>query len=324
MSRAIAIACLSLFGFSSVYAQTAESLPSFDVASIKAAAPMTPGRMMIGFRGGPGTGDPGQMTFSNVSLKDLIEAAWDVKEYQITGPNSLESQRFDIVAKVPQGATKEQSRLMLRNLLEERFKLKLHHSTKEQPIYALIVAKNGPKLKESVDDPNAPPAPDFPPGGGGGKGTQFADGPVTGNGPVIRKGDPATGPPTPPRGAMRMMFNNGRMKMASDGQTMERFVDMLGTQVDRPVVDMTGLKGKYDISLEFAPDMALMQSKMAALGGPPPGAGRGGPDADSPDGQNAPGIFTALQEQLGLKLDPRKGPVDLLVIDSVEKTPTAN
>ncbi len=320
MSRTVAIASLSLFFLSALYAQTPESAPSFDVASIKPAAPMTPGRMMIGFRGGPGTGDPGQMTFNNVSLKDLIQTAWDVKGYQITGPNWLESQRFDIVAKVPEGATKEQSRLMLQNLLRERFKLNLHHSTKEQPIYALLVAKNGPKLKESVEDPNAPPAPDFPfADGGGGKAVQHAD-----SGPVMRKGDPATGPPAPPRGAMRMMVNNGRMKMVSDGQTMARFVDMLGTQVDRPVIDMTGLKGAYDISLEFAPDMALMQSKMAALGAPPPGLGRGGPDADSPDGQNAPGIFTALQEQLGLRLDPKKGPVDLLVIDSVERTPTAN
>ncbi len=265
---------------------------------------MAPGRMMIGFRGGPGTGDPGQMTFNNVSLKDLIQAAWDVKAYQITGPSSLESARFDITAKVPKGATKEQSRLMLQSLLEDRFKLKLHHSTREQPIYALMVAKNGPKLKESVEDPNAPPAPDFPlADGGGGKAVQHAD-----DGPVIRKGDPVTGPPAPPRDAMRMMVNNGRMKMASDGQTMARFVDMLGMQVDRPVVDMTALKGNYDISLEFAPDMALMQSKMAALGAPPPGpaAGRGGSDADSPDAQNAPGIFTALQEQLGLRLDPKK------------------
>ena len=322
MSRTIAIASLSLFGFSAVCAQTADPLPSFDVASIKPAAPMTPGRMMIGFRGGPGTGDPGQMTFNNVSLKDLIQTAWDVKAYQIAGPNWLESERFDITAKVPKGATKAQSRLMLQNLLEERFKLKLHHSTREMPIYALVVAKNGPKLKESVDDPNAPPAPDFPPRDGlGGKPAQYADG-----GPLIRKGDPATGPPAPPRGAMRMMINNGRMKMNSDGQTMAGLIDMLGTQVDRPVVDTTGLKGKYDIFLEFAPDMALVQSKMAALGAPPsgPAAGRGGPDADSPDGQNVPGIFTALQEQLGLKLDPRKGPVDLLVIDGAEKAPTAN
>ncbi len=321
MSGTIAIASLSLFAFSAVYAQTAESLPSFEVASIKPAAPAGNGFVMIGSRGGPGTGDPGQMTFNNVSLKDLIGTAWDVKAYQITGPNSLESQRFDIVAKVPKGATKEQSRLMLQNFLQERFNLKLHHSTKEQPIYALMVAKNGLKLKESVEDPNGPLAPDFPPGDGGGKAAQHADGD-----PLMRKGDPAAAPPATPRGAMRMMFNNGRMKMVSGGQTMARFVDMLGTQVDRPVLDMTGLKGKYDISLEFAPDMALMQSKMAALGAPPPGpgAGRGSPDADSPDGQNAPGIFTALQEQLGLRLDPSKGPVDILVIDGAEKTPTAN
>jgi uncharacterized protein (TIGR03435 family) len=318
MPRTIALASLSLFSFTAICAQTAESLPSFDVASIKPAAPMTPGRMMVGFRGGPGTGDPGQMTFTNISMRDLIQEAWDVKAYQVAGPNWLQSERFDVSAKVPKGATKEQSRLMLQNLLEDRFKLKLHHSTKELPVYALVVAKNGPKLKESVEDPNAAPGPDFPPGEPGGQSGAFTSG-----GPVVTKGNQTPGPPVVPRGAMRMMMNSSRMKMAADGLTMARFVDMLGMQVDRPVIDMTGLKGKYDISLEFAPDMALMQGKMAALGPPPPGAG-GGPDAGTPDGQNAPGIFTALQEQLGLKLDPRKGPVDLLVVDSAEKTPTAN
>src|SRR5258708_40362887 len=92
---------LSLSSSNAAFAQTPEPLPSFEVASIKPAAPMQPGRMMIGTRGGPGTSDPGQMKFTNNSLRDLIQNAYDVKSYQITGPSWMETERFDILAKVP-------------------------------------------------------------------------------------------------------------------------------------------------------------------------------------------------------------------------------
>ena len=103
-------------------------------------------------RGGPGSPDPGQITYSNVSLKNGSDDAYEVKGYQITGPKWLDSERFDIVAKIPKGATKEQFQMMLQNLLAERFKLTLHRETKELPIYALVVGKGGPKMKETVDD----------------------------------------------------------------------------------------------------------------------------------------------------------------------------
>lgn len=102
MFRVFIRAGLLLFCISVVFGQ------SFEVASIKPAAPMPPGRMMIGMRGGPGTPEPGQMTFTNVSISDLIQNAYDVKSYQISGPGWLESERFDIEAKVPAGTTKEQ------------------------------------------------------------------------------------------------------------------------------------------------------------------------------------------------------------------------
>lgn len=276
MSRYLVLACLSL---RIVFAQ------SFEVASIKPAAPMQSGRIMIGMRGGPGTDDPGQMTFTNASIEDLILSAYDVKSYQVTGPNWLETARFDVNAKVPAGATKAESRIMLQHLLAERFKLVLHRSTKEASIYALLVAKNGPKLKESAAE---------------------------------QVNQPGT-----VRGGMTMMVApGGRMRMVAQGTTLPKLVDALGMQVDRPIVDMTGLTGTYDITLEFAPDPAILQSKMAAMGMPPPP-----PDGGSPSVQdNGPlaTIFTALPEQLGLRLEARKGPVELLVIDSVEKTPTEN
>lgn len=289
---------------------------TFEVASVKPAVPMDPGRvMMVGMRGGPGTPDPIQMTFSNVSLKDLIQTAWDVKGYQVTGPGWLESARFDIAAKVPAGATKEQSRLMLQNLLAERFRLVLHHSSKEASIYALLVAKGGPKLKESVVDPNAAAADD-----------RASDGPPPGAVAGARMAMGKDGMPQLPKGFGRggtvmMMAPGGRLRMVANGVTMAKFIDTLSNQLDRPVVDMTGLTGTYDIALDFAPDPSMMQGKMAAMGmaAPPPGMG-----PQSTDAEPAATIFSALPDQLGLRLEARKGPVELLIVDSVEKTPTEN
>ena len=130
----------------------AQAQAEFVAASIKPAAPMENGRMMIGMRGGPETPSPAQMTFTNVSLADILQRAYDVKSYQVSGPDWMSLARFDMAAKVPAGATKAQSNVMLQNLLADRFKLVLHHSTKEATIYVLLVAKGGPKLKESAKE----------------------------------------------------------------------------------------------------------------------------------------------------------------------------
>jgi uncharacterized protein (TIGR03435 family) len=327
MLRAIIGAGLAVVCCGAVFSQTPEALPSFEVASVKPAAPMIAGRMMIGMRGGPGTPDPGQITYTNVSIKNVLTNAYNVKGYQIQGPDWLDSVRFDIAAKVPQGTTKDQMRLMLQSLLAERFKLTLHHTTKEMPMYALVVAKGGPKLKESPEDPPATDAAGPNAGGPGGPSRAFNPGDIK----MGKHGFPQL-PPGAGRGGMMMMNMNGRMRMQAGKQTMSGFVDMLANQLDRPVVDQTGLTGKYDYTLEFAPDetqRGMMKGAMAGLpmpmpppGGGPGGEAGGGPGA--PDAQSGPTIFSALQEQLGLKLEAKKGPVDFLVIDSVEKTPTEN
>jgi uncharacterized protein (TIGR03435 family) len=120
-----------------------------------------------------------------------------------------------------------------------------------------------------------------------------------------------------------MMAPGGKMRMLLNEATMAKFVDVLAMQLDRPIVDMTGLTGNYDITLDFAPDPSVMQARMAAMGvGPPPGMA---PDAAGPgDSGAAATVFSALPDQLGLRLEARKGPVDSLVIDSVQKTPTEN
>ena len=242
----------------------AQNLSSFDAASIKAAAPPV-GSFLPGSRlvcplsgcGGPGTGSPERITFTHTSLKNLIRAAYNVRStHYIEAPAWMESVWFDVVANIPPGATREQANLMLQNLLADRFQLKVHRSTKELPIYALVVAKNGPKLKASVDDPDAPK----------------------------------------PRGTIG---SGARKRFEFDSWTMASFARTLEFDVDRPVVDMTGLTGTYDIRLEFA-------------------EAKGSPDPQAPE------LFTALTEQLGLRLESRRGPVVVLVVDSALRQPTEN
>src|SRR5947199_8073741 len=121
MIPVIAIATVAVCAF----AQSAEKPPEFEVASVKVAPPRDgPGPRYAGTRGGPGTDDPGRISYTNLSLKNLLMNAWDMKTYQVTGPSWMELEyRYDIVAKVPEGATKEQVKLMLLSLLKERFKL---------------------------------------------------------------------------------------------------------------------------------------------------------------------------------------------------------
>jgi uncharacterized protein (TIGR03435 family) len=317
MLRAIMRAGLVVFTSCAAFAQPAENSPTFEVASVKPAAPITGNRIAVMMRGGPGTPDPGQITYSNVTLKNVLTNAYGVKSFQISGPGWLDTERYDIVAKLPRGATKEQFMVMLQNLLAERFQLTLHREKKDLPMYALVVGKNGPRMKESADDAapkDGGPAADGPP-------------PPPGKLPMDRDGFPVM-PGSMGRGATSMALMNGNARMTANGQTMARLAEMLSNQLDLPVVDMTGLTGKYDFTLYFAPE-----GLMRMLGGltppppgaPPPGEGGGGmPMASTPDGQSSPNLLSALQEQLGLKLEQRKGPVDLLVIDHLEKAPVEN
>ena len=114
-----------------------------------------------------------------------------------------------------------------------------------------------------------------------------------------------------------MIAPNARMRIVAQGATMSRLVDVLGLQVDRPIVDMTGLAGNYDITFEFAPDQAMLQAKMAAMGVPPPPPDGVGPTM--PDNGPMASLFTALPEQLGLRLEARNVPVRTFVIDSADK-----
>jgi uncharacterized protein (TIGR03435 family) len=262
-------------------------LPSFEVASIKPHVPDNSPGMRI-MMGGP---DVSHFTASNATVKMLIGTAYSVKEFQIAGgPSWINSDHFDIDAKVedslaeqlqklPRAQQQAQTALMLRSLLLDRFKLQITRGTKEASLFALVVAKGGPKLKEvPPPDPQAAPGP--PP-------------------PMARGG----GLPTPAPGQSFMMMMNGLATLSANAQPIANLANLLSLQVGRQVVDQTGLKGTYEYTLQFAPQNTNDMPK-----GPPP-----------PAGDDAASIFTALQEQLGLRLESTKGPVDTITIDHIEE-----
>ncbi len=273
---------------------------TFEVATVKVAEPPQPGRgMVVGYKGGPGDKDPGLWQCTNCVIPMLIQQAYDVKHYQITPLDWMQGTRFEIKAKVPEGATKEQFKEMLRNLLAERFKLEFHRSQKEMQVYDLVVAKGGLKLKESADKP--PEESTAPSAGRGGRGPNL-------------DGD---GYPIVPKDCSGCMYmSNGKARYYGTKTPIKDLVEMLGNQLARPVTDSTGLTGKYDITLSWS------------AGG---GLGRGRGDASSPsatplsdDSDLGVTIESALQSQLGLKLESKKGMVDIIIVDKAEKTPADN
>jgi len=295
------IVILALLGCAVMFAQGADPALTFEVASVKPAAPVPAGgRGGGGMRGGPGTADPGQATFTRVSLRNVLLRAYAVKTYQITGPAWLDMELYDIAAKVPAGATKEQFNQMLQNLLTERFHLALHRETKELPAYELVLGKNGSKLKETTMDLNAPEPPVTP-------------------GPIRMD---ANGFPQLERAGMITMMsarnNVVEARTAAKAQPVSMLIQMLESQLKGPVVDRTGLSGKYDFTLEYSLDTMVLP-----LPAGPPGAG-GAAAGTPPEVASGPPLPAALQDQLGLKLEQKRAPLEVLIIDRADRTPTEN
>jgi uncharacterized protein (TIGR03435 family) len=275
---------------------------NFDVVSIKPAPPPVVGQgMRVGVTGGPGTKDPGRWTCDNLNLSNLVSMAFELRAFQLNSPDWTNNARFNINAKLPEGATKEQFRQMMQNMLIERFALKFHREQKEMQGYELLVGKNGPKFKESEPekpkDPNAeaPPAPGF-------------------------VGRPALGkdgfPEMPPGVPGTIMMNN-RARQQWVRVDMQSLAASLSYQAGKPVNDATGLKGKYDVALFWATSNGPPP--------PPPPSGGGSVDIITPASDvSGPTLFTALQEQLGLRLEAKKVTIEILVVDHVEKLPTEN
>jgi uncharacterized protein (TIGR03435 family) len=229
-----------------------QSGPVFEVASVKRVT------------SGPNPGDiprnmdsnPGHFAMYNVPLRYVIEWAYNLKDFEISGPEWIKAEeRYDIVAKAEEAVSADKIRAMVQALIRDRFQMKSHTEKKEISCYLLMPGKGAAKLKEAAAD----------------------------------------GQPTISGGPTATTFHN---------QPVSRFTFMLTRRLDRPVLDQTGLKGTYDFTIDL--------SGLGFGGNPPPAASTG------------PSVFTAVQNDLGLKLEARKQSIDILVIDSVQKIPLQN
>jgi uncharacterized protein (TIGR03435 family) len=239
---------------------TASAKPEFVVATIKPSNPDAP-RGGYGFRGQ-------DVTTTNVTVNWMIKLAYNVHARQITGgPAWLDSEKYDTVGRpdTPGQPSRDQMKLMIQKLLTDRFQLKFHTEKRELPVYAMIVAKGGPKITPSAADPNAFPRIGF------------------GQGP----------------GVLTLMGRNTTLDGVANG--------LQSNVLDKPVVNQTGLTGRYDFLLKFTPDAG----QIANFGGLPRGNAA---DPDAP-----PDIFSAFEQQLGLKLESTKALVDVMVIEKIER-----
>jgi len=261
-------------------------LPKYDVATIKPTS-ATDGRRTFFFT-------PDGISLTGVPVQMLLTEAFHVEDDHIVGaPGWVKSNRYDVQAKVSsEDAPRldklkfEERRSMLLPLLVERFNLKYHHETREMTGYTLVVAKGGPKMKRSEEQPAPPDA-------------KPAD-------PNAKASDAAT--PRPQQ--RRMLRFMGRGHLEAEGSDTTMLARVLSQQLGRTVTDKTGLTGNFDYTLQWTPDDA-----------PPPtpgGADGGAPRNDSGSDAVGPSLFTAVQEQLGLKLESTKGMADVIVIDHID------
>jgi uncharacterized protein (TIGR03435 family) len=239
-------------------------VPAFEVATIKPTKDVGGGFQFFF--------TPNGISIKGVRMQMLLRKAFGVENDRIFGaPGWVRSDRYDIEAKVAESdapkldsLTFDQRELMLRALLADRFNLKVHHETRELPVYVLAIAKGGPKLKASKpDDPDA---------------------------------------------NTRM----GRGKVEAQGLSLENLIEFLSQQLGRTILDKTGLTGTYDFILHWTPDDAPPQIAAGPEGGQP---GNGG----APQTDAGPSLITALDEQLGLKLESQKSPLDVIVVDHVDR-----
>jgi uncharacterized protein (TIGR03435 family) len=231
-------------------------------------------------------------------MKDLIGFAYRMKTSQVLGPDWLASEIFEIAATLPAGSTPAQVPEMMQALLAERLQMKVHREKKEFPVYVLEIGKGGPKLQESPPDPDGGDTAD--------KGTEIA---VSGSSQGVSA--------NLGRGSSYSFTNN---RLEAKKLAMAQLVNVLERFLDRPIVAMTNLKGRYDFALNITEeDYRAMMVRAALASGVilPPAALR------ALDNGSPVSLFSAF-EKLGLRLDGRKAPLDMIVVDEVRKTPVEN
>jgi uncharacterized protein (TIGR03435 family) len=296
---------------------------AFEVASVRKSPPPDMQTMMMGLSQGRRPDslrvDGARATYTYMSLKQLIAYAYKLRVYEVTGPDWLKTDRFEIAAKLPDGASKDDVPDMMRALLEERFKLGAHKETKDVPVLGLMVAKGGPKLTESTEpveeiDPNAPLKP-------GQSRMDTVDGPVL----LTRTTDGATMYHMGPRGTFKLKFDGQTrsMRMTCKGMSMRGLAVMmtsLGGGEGRQVDDQTGLKGRYDVVVDFSL-MDLLQSLHDQGIDIPHGPMGGSGDGMASDPGGGETMSQALAS-LGLKVEKSHAVLERLVVDHVEQDPT--
>ncbi len=276
--------------------QTPAARPEFEVASIKPSASAGIERVRVGLHI-----DGSQVSAASLSMDNLIGIAYRVKRYQISGPDWMASERFDIAAKLPAGAAEKEIPEMLQTLLEDRFQMKIHRESRELPVYELVVGKGGPNLQESPV--NSGPQNQS-------SGSQ--------DGVNVAASGQASG--------VTINYGNGSYFTFADDRleghklSAAAMADVLARFSDRPVVNMTDLKGNYDFVLELSHDdfrAMLIRSAIGAGVAVRPRA------VQLADAASLDSLYSAV-EKLGLKLESRKAPVEVLVVDHAEKTPGDN
>jgi uncharacterized protein (TIGR03435 family) len=260
---------------------TPEPQMQFEVASIKLSGPKSEWMK----EGGPETDSPRLFRYHHATLLGMITVAWKVDSFQVSSAEPLDKETFDLDARVPEGKSREQFRTMLKNLLTDRFGLRVHMESREFAAYELVVAKSGLKLKQDVPGSSAPIAKKSP--------QPFGD-----------IGWPDL-PPGQPDMAVQESMDSGLMLVRARVQLkpLSALVNML-PRLDRlPVVDKTGLTGTYSYTLEYTQEI----------------------EGTTPDGPAvAPDLFTAIREQLGLQLIRAKHFFDVVAVDAFQKMPSEN
>jgi uncharacterized protein (TIGR03435 family) len=281
---------LAILLATSAFAQS----PKFEVASIKPFDPSAQGQALAGVHV-----DGAQIRLAGLSLRDLLAMAYKIKATLITGPDWTATERFDISATLPAGGTRAQLPEMMQALLVDRFRVKVHNDKKEFPVYALLVGKGAMKLKEIPPNPDADKDE---PGSAAGVATTAA-----GNGVSVNYGH-----------GISYTFANNRFD--AHKLTMVIFAGNLERFADRQIVDMTGLTASYDFAFDVMPEdyyaMLLRSAVWAGVNLPP--------QAQKMLDDSSPAALGDALQQIGLKLEARKAPLDILVIDDALKIPTAN
>jgi uncharacterized protein (TIGR03435 family) len=264
------VAWLTVFLVAGAPGQTTDERPEFEVATVKPSKGEFPGG--VRYSGGPGSSDPGRFAANWTTPFNLMLTAYELNEHQILCPDWMKKEPYDLVAKIPAGTKRPQFQGMLQRLLEERFQMSPRREERELPVYELVVAKGGLKMKESSG--NAPAAPE--PGGRSwrevdGEGYPILIGSGTSNGSV-----------------------NGHITERLVNVPMSRVAIMLRSNMDRPLIDRTGLTGRYDVLLHYV-------------------LGRLVEDGTGPS------MVEAVQSQLGLKVEAKKAMMKVLVVERAER-----